>query len=235
VITSEPLAERTDAISNELARLGSLAEQGASDAPSLPDAETDRKGEPFETQEAEADDLSAGAHSGRDLADPAAGNEPESGDDHSVDPEFGKQVEPVEPVTDHQPPTTVEPGIDEEDLPHVALPSLPHVAEKQTPKNVLPFATRGKSGKAKAPAKSKSKLATRGKSSRPPKVEDVKASKGTWAFRLRWNSFPGRPVIYVSRVADSTYDLIKKGNYENFKEQLISSYGESTLRASNGA
>lgn len=127
-------------------------------------------------------------------------------------------------------------------LPHVANKSttkaaedLPHVAEKPLPKNVLKFTTRGKSKHRKPRAKSTTKLATRGKSEKPPKVEDVKASKGTWAFRLRWNSLPGRPVIYVSRVADSTYELIKKGNYDAFKEQLISSYGESAFRASNQA
>lgn len=127
-------------------------------------------------------------------------------------------------------------------LPHVANKSatesaeeLPPVAEKPLPKNVLKFATRGKSKQRKPRAKSTSKLATRGKSEKPPKVEDVKASKGTWAFRLRWNSLPGRPVIYVSRVADSTYELIKKGNYDAFKEQLISSYSESALRARNQA
>jgi len=101
----------------------------------------------------------------------------------------------------------------------------PHVA--------MSTATRGKSEKVKPRVKSTIKRATRGKSALPPKVEDVKASKGTWAFRLRWNSLPGRPVIYVSRVADSTYELIKKGNYEDFKRQLISSYIESAIRASN--
>lgn len=104
---------------------------------------------------------------------------------------------------------------------------MPHVA--------MSTATRGKSEKVKPRVKSTIKHATRGKSALPPKVEDVKASKGTWAFRLRWNSLPGRPVIYVSRVADSTYELIKKGNYEDFKQQLISSYIESAIRASNKA
>ena len=112
---------------------------------------------------------------------------------------------------------------------------MPQVVEKPLPKNVLPFTTGGKSSRKVKRAKSTSKRATGGKSSRLPKVEDVKASKGTWAFRLRWNSLPGRPVVYVRRVTDAVHKLIREENYEAFKEQLISSYSESALRASGNA
>jgi len=88
-------------------------------------------------------------------------------------------------------------------------------------------------------AKSKNKSATRGKSKSATRgkitVDSVKASKGTWAFRLRWNSAPGRPVHYVSRVSDTVHELIRGGDYEGFKAQLISSHGTGTIRASNRA
>lgn len=91
-------------------------------------------------------------------------------------------------------------------------------------------ATRGKSAKRKLSARAAEKLATRGKSVKPPVVEDVKASKGTWAFRLRWNSLPDRPVEYVRRVTDSVHALIREEKYEEFKEQLIRNYkGQSPV------
>lgn len=150
----------------------------------------------------------------------------------------------------------MEPG--EINLPHVANQEqpaeLPHVANPDAPKVVLEFATRGKSGKGLKPAKSTNKLATRGKSqtgsngksklatrgknqSRPPVVDDVKTSKGMWAFRLRWNSLPGRPVHYVRRVTDAVHDLIREDedSYEQFKAQLISSYSETSIFAGGNA
>ena len=58
-----------------------------------------------------------------------------------------------------------------------------------------------------------------------PYVEAVKASKGTWAFRLRWKySATDRPIIYVDRVSDEVYDLIRKDYYEEYKEAIIRNY-----------
>lgn len=69
-----------------------------------------------------------------------------------------------------------------------------------------------------------------------PYIEAVKASKGTWAFRLRWyeNGRRAKP-IYISRVADAVYEMIREGNYESFKEQLIGSHSASAIRAGNRA
>lgn len=114
--------------------------------------------------------------------------------------------------------------------------NLPHVADSSKVVSLQEFATRGKSKGRKVPVKSTSNRATRGKlSDRPPKVEAVKNSKGTWAFRLRWNSLPGRPVAYVTFVSDAVYELIKSGDYDAFKEQLITNYNAKALRANHGA
>lgn len=86
-------------------------------------------------------------------------------------------------------------------------------------------ATRGES----SVTLTKQTVATRGKSR--PVVEAVKASKGTWQFRLRWNSEPGRPVHYVATVADSTYEMIRKGDYEGYKKALIADYEASAVSA----
>ena len=110
---------------------------------------------------------------------------------------------------------------------------VPHVAEKSTPKNVLSFATRGKSPKRKVSLKSKNKSATRGKSL--PVVEAGKGSKGTWQIRLRWNSEPGRPVEYVATITDAVYDLIRNGDYESYKQQTIASYEARTVSARHTA
>jgi hypothetical protein len=59
------------------------------------------------------------------------------------------------------------------------------------------------------------------------RVETVKPSKGTWAFRLRWTEADGsRPTVYVSRVDDKRYQMItkRKVTYEQFKKALIASY-----------
>lgn len=77
--------------------------------------------------------------------------------------------------------------------------------------------------------KSKRQFATSGKKSgrkiatRDPVVEVVKTSKGTYAFRLRHNSRPGRPVEYVVWVADRVYELITSDPavYSLYKAQLI--------------
>lgn len=75
------------------------------------------------------------------------------------------------------------------------------------------------------------------------RVEHVKPSKGTWAFRIRWTDADGnRPVVYVSRVNDQLFKSItgSKTTYAAFKKQLISSYlsravrqGDGTLSSSN--
>ena len=58
-----------------------------------------------------------------------------------------------------------------------------------------------------------------------PYVEAVKVSKGTWAFRLRWKySATDRPLVYVDRVSDEVYDLIKKEFYSEYKESLRNNY-----------
>lgn len=116
----------------------------------------------------------------------------------------------------------------------VAKPELPHVAEM--PSNVVDmreFATRGGNDIKPKKSGSKAKSATRGGKWQ---VDAVKASKGTWAFRIRWaeGATRGTP-LYVTRVTDSVYKSIRKGNYAAFKNQLIASYGEGAVRASNQA
>ena len=106
-----------------------------------------------------------------------------------------------------------------------ALVEMPRVAGS----NVVPFATRG----AIRPKKPTSKSATRGNSG--PVVEPSKGSKNTWQFRLRWNSLPGRPVVYVATVTDAVYERIRKGDYEAYKRQIISSYEATSVRAGNKA
>lgn len=67
-------------------------------------------------------------------------------------------------------------------------------------------------------------------------VEAVKASKGTWAFRVRERVAGKRmPPVYVTRVADSIYEMIREGDYEQFKKQLVANYGARAVRASHGA
>jgi hypothetical protein len=67
-------------------------------------------------------------------------------------------------------------------------------------------------------------------------VEPVKASAGTWAFRLRRREDGARSKpIYVSRVTNAIYEMIREGNYERFKEQLIASHMPGTVRAGNRA
>lgn len=67
------------------------------------------------------------------------------------------------------------------------------------------------------------------------RVDYVKASKNTWAFRIRWMEDGGRePVIYVSRVNDKLFKMITKGraNYAAFKRQLIASHKSGAVRQS---
>jgi hypothetical protein len=126
----------------------------------------------------------------------------------------------------------------------------PHAAKKQRRKS----ATRGQAAKVVDLAAERSKrlrsqghsLATRGqktlRKNQPrvakgkPYIEAVKASKGTWAFRLRWYE-DGRRVkpIYISRASDAVYEMIREGDYERFKEQLVASHMPSAVRAGNRA
>jgi len=65
-----------------------------------------------------------------------------------------------------------------------------------------------------------------------PYLEAVKASKGTWVFRLRRSEKGKRtPPIYLDRVSDEIYEFIRKGDYESFKKQLIETHTASALRA----
>ena len=100
---------------------------------------------------------------------------------------------------------------------------LPHVAK--TP-SLVRIPTRGK---VETP---KPHVAIQ--SDRPPVVEAVKASAKTWAFRLRWNSLPGRPAQYISRVTDTTYNLLteNKEAYGRYKKQLVAIH-QGTVRAGN--
>lgn len=111
-------------------------------------------------------------------------------------------------------------------MPHVALESVageevavPQVATKSKRQ----VAIRGK--------QSGGKVATGGKrrSDRDPVVEFLQTSKGTHAFRLRYNSKPGRPAEYVLWVANSVFEQITSDPavYAQYKAQLIA------LRRSN--
>jgi hypothetical protein len=69
------------------------------------------------------------------------------------------------------------------------------------------------------------------------RVDFVKASKNTWAFRIRWTEPDGTsPAVYISRVNDKLFNLIKrrKNRYAAFKKQLISSYLSRTVRKGHG-
>lgn len=68
------------------------------------------------------------------------------------------------------------------------------------------------------------------------RVDHVKPSKGTWAFRIRWTEENGeRPAAYVSRVSDDLFAAItsSRKTYGNFKKQLIASYLSRTVRRSD--
>ena len=124
-----------------------------------------------------------------------------------------------------------------EGLPHDPPHDLPHV-ENSVPPHVA--ATRGKSPQLEENTDSYSESAGEEKSCgetslKPcgdnPKIDAVKASKNTWAFRVRWIEPDGsRPVVYLYRVSDPVYRMIRKGNYAAFKKQLISGY-QSAIRA----
>jgi hypothetical protein len=125
-------------------------------------------------------------------------------------------------------------------LPPVAVSGqqieLPHVAK---PVNVVPFQPKPAtvtSIKSTDAAATRGKKATKGRQDKGPVVEAVKASRGTWAFRLRWNSLPNRPVEYITRVTDETYNLIiaDKEMYERYKRQILQIATTSAVPAGNG-
>lgn len=153
-----------------------------------------------------------------------------------------------------QPPVAVDQGADlATDQPPTPAPvakiTRPHVAEKQRAE----LATRGQQATVHDLATERDKrlktqqpeLATRGQKSLTkkartgagkPYVEAVGASVGTMAFRLRWRENGKRqPPIYLSRVSNAVFDLIKKGNYEAFKQQLISNHMPGAVRPGDGA
>jgi hypothetical protein len=128
-------------------------------------------------------------------------------------------------------------------------PGEPHVAKKKRRKT----ATRGQSAdvvnlaavRAKRQKTQQAELATRGQKLIGKKtrkgagnwyVEPVKASAGTWAFRLRRRE-DGRRVkpIYISRVSDAVYQMIREGDYDSFKEQLVASHMPGAVRAGHRA
>jgi hypothetical protein len=125
----------------------------------------------------------------------------------------------------------------------------PHVAKKKGRKK----ATRGNGAdvidltaiRDKRQKAQQDELATRGKtlvgkktrqSIGPWRVDAVKASAGTWAFRLRRqeNGKRSKP-IYIRRVANSTYEMIRETNYDGFKQQLVESYLSRAVRAGHVA
>jgi hypothetical protein len=124
--------------------------------------------------------------------------------------------------------------------PRVAKEKRQEPAAQDGPADVLDFAA----GRDKRLKTQQPELATRGKKLVSKKtrkgigewrVDAVKASAGTWAFRLRRqeNGKRSKP-IYVSRVANTTYEMIREGDYEGFKKQLVASHMPGAVRASYG-
>jgi len=67
-------------------------------------------------------------------------------------------------------------------------------------------------------------------------VDHVKASTNTWAIRVRWISGRDKgPPVVITRISDKVFHKIRKGNYEQFKQNIIAIHEENagTLRASN--
>src|SRR5262245_10150945 len=122
------------------------------------------------------------------------------------------------------PPAQEKPPIENKEFTDDKCRDSTLILAKPNPINVVPFPTKTKRGR-----KKKSTDATL-------QVDYVKASKNTWAFRIRWTESDGqRPVIYVSRVSDKLFNLITKGKvrYAQFKKQLIASYKSRTVRESD--
>lgn len=93
------------------------------------------------------------------------------------------------------------------------------------PDNVLPFPT-------KRPKRGRKKSAET-----VYRVDYVKASRNTFAFRIRWKEPDGtEPAVYVSRVNDPLFNSITKGKirYAAFKKQLVASYLSRTVRQGHG-
>lgn len=125
----------------------------------------------------------------------------------------------------------------------------PHMAKKQRRKTAI----RGNAAevinladrRAKRQKTQQPEFATRGKKPvskktrqgvGPWRVDAVKASAGTWAFRLRRSEDGKRSKpIYIRRVANSTYGMIREGDYGRFKQQLVESYLSRAVRAGHVA
>lgn len=152
-----------------------------------------------------------------------------------------------------------------EDQPHVAslergnrAENWPHVDRKKREK----LATRGQSATVhdltaerdkrlktqqhSSATRGQNNPATRGQKSlrknqphvatKKPYIEAVGASVGTMAFRIRWRENGKRSApVYLSWVSNDVFQLIKKGDYDAFKKQLISNYVQTTLRSGDGA
>lgn len=60
-------------------------------------------------------------------------------------------------------------------------------------------------------------------------VDHVKASTNTWAIRVRWISGRDKgPPTVITRISDQIFHKIRKGNYEQFKQNIIAIHEEDT-------
>lgn len=117
------------------------------------------------------------------------------------------------------------------DQPHVAKKKLTTRGQKAQTDEIAAW-------KAKRQKPQRLGLATRGqkKARSKPYIEAVGASVGTMAFRLRWRENGKRqPPIYLSRVSNDVFTMIKQGNYEAFKNQLVASHFAGAVRAGHTA
>ncbi|MDX2044572.1 MAG: hypothetical protein SF097_25400 [Acidobacteriota bacterium] len=140
----------------------------------------------------------------------------------------------IEPPTRAQPQPFILPAVIEptpagamDDLRFRELEESEPSKPSPLPANVLPFAA-----KAKPPARGRRKKT----GDQAMRVDYVKVSKNTWAFRIRWKEGEQEPAVYVSRVDDKRFKSITKGKvrYAAFKKQLISSYLSRTVRQGHG-
>ncbi|MGH9799763.1 MAG: hypothetical protein ACRD82_05310, partial [Blastocatellia bacterium] len=97
-------------------------------------------------------------------------------------------------------------------------------------------ATRGSISKPKAATRGRKLVARKSATCGAWQVDFVRASENTYAFRLRWAQGEKRETpLYVSRVSITTFKLIREGNYDAFKIQLISEYGQGAILSSQTA
>jgi hypothetical protein len=128
-------------------------------------------------------------------------------------------------------PAQTSPSIEDE-KPETSGHSAPDFgvsAEGESPDNVVRFP---------APAMTSARGRPKKDGNDALRVDYVKASRNTWAFRIRWKEADGRePAVYVSRVNDKLFNSITKGKvrYAAFKKQLVFSYLSRAVRQSDGA